>query len=59
MSARPPLGRIRTTHLRANGGGAAEPAQPGRHRRPATPENDAPTPRIPAPRQPHESEATT
>lgn len=56
MSARPPLGRIRMTRLRANGGGAAEPATAGRHRRPVTPEGETPTPRIPAPRQPHESE---
>jgi len=41
---RRPLGKIRTTFLRANA--AAHPAEPGRHRR----TTDTETPRIPRPR---------
>jgi hypothetical protein len=40
VPAERPLSKIRLDRLRANGGGATEPAQAGRHRRPVNPDTD-------------------
>jgi hypothetical protein len=38
VSTERPLGKIRLDRVRGNSRGSAEPAQAGRHRRPAAPE---------------------
>jgi hypothetical protein len=40
VPAQRPLGKIRLTRLRANGGATPDAANPGRHRRPAEPDAD-------------------
>ena len=50
MTTERPLGKIRMTRLRASGGGTAEPAGTGRHRRPANPDGTLPPAQIRADR---------